>query len=82
MKSKIKFPCHYPIKVIGEECQSFTSEVCDIITEQTEIIDIKKNISKGERYVSLSIVLVATDEALIKTLFKKISSLSFVKMVL
>lgn len=80
--NKIEFPCDYLIKVIGEDNNTFTNDICEMVSSETKILNLTENRSQNKRFISLSITIDASNEAMIKTLFEKLNQHPAVKMIL
>ena len=82
---KIEFPLDYPIKVIGDNGDSFISDVSDVIKQYDPKFDqtcIKPVPSKKGTFVSLRLTIWATGEEQLDALHKALVALPNVKMVL
>lgn len=82
---KIEFPCDYPIKVLGEQSDDFEQQILSVFGRHAPGLDparvTSKQSSKG-RFVSVTVVIVATGEQQLAALFDDLKRLPAVKMVL
>lgn len=81
----IEFPCeNYPIKVLGDAFAGFQEEVLRVIQNHARICGTPAplNASRNGRFSALTVNIVATGEAQLKSLHEELKGLSFVKMVL
>lgn len=82
---KIKFPCDYPIKVMGEANSLFHQHVLATMDKYAEGFDRSKvsiRDSKNGRWQSMTIVITATGTLQLSKIFKELKSNKLVKMVL
>ena len=81
----IEFPCpDYPIKVIGEAFDGYVEQVLAVVEKHGELSVAPKAPvpSRNGRFVSLTVLIVATGEDQLKALHGALKVLPFVKMVL
>ena len=82
---KIEFPCSYPIKVIGASVEGFKDLVLSIVARhdaQFDYTTVSVNDSKNGNYRSIRMVITATGESQLKSLFEELKATGQVKMVL
>ncbi|MBD3657841.1 MULTISPECIES: HP0495 family protein [Marinobacter] len=82
---KIEFPCDYVIKVIGDHAPDFTEFVVAVVEQHAPGIcesDISINESRGGRFCSVRLKIVATGEPQLKALFEDLKASGRVHMVL
>ena len=81
----IEFPCHFPIKVMGEVHDEFTSTVIEIIKQKNKKFDPStiemKGSSKG-RYISLTCFVYVTSKPELDDIYRSLSSHPMIKVVL
>ncbi|MFL2856574.1 MAG: YbeD family protein [Pseudohongiellaceae bacterium] len=83
--SKIKFPCLYPIKIIGKAVDDFQVSVIAAVERYTGTITsdlIKVQPSRQNNYLSVTITIAATGEDQLKNIFLDLKKIESVKMVL
>ncbi|MDI9246221.1 DUF493 domain-containing protein [Marinobacter sp. CHS3-4] len=82
---KIEFPCDYVIKVIGDAAPDFVEFVLSVVEYHAPEVsedDVTVKDSKGGRFVSVNLTIVATGEPQLKALFEDLKSSGRVHMVL
>ena len=82
---KIKFPCLYPIKVIGHAVDNFRTQVLEAIERHTGAIDrnlVHLKPSKHSNYLSITVTIAATGEPQIQSIFSDLKEIESVKLVL
>ncbi|HBO18771.1 MAG TPA: hypothetical protein DD612_03885 [Methylophilaceae bacterium] len=81
----IEFPCHFPIKVMGEVHDAFTSTVIEIIKQKNEKFDPSTIEMKGSsegRYISLTCFVYVTSKPELDDIYRSLSSHPMIKVVL
>ena len=81
----IEFPCHFPIKVMGEVHDAFTATVIEIIKQKTEKFDPSTIEMKGSsegRYISLTCYVYVTSKPELDDIYRSLSSHPMIKVVL
>ena len=81
----IEFPCHFPIKVMGEVHDAFTSTVIEIIKQKNEKFDPRTIEMKGSsegRYISLTCFVYVTSKPELDDIYRSLSSHPMIKVVL
>ena len=81
----IEFPCHFPIKVMGEVHDEFTSTVIKIIKEKNQKFDPSTIEMKGSsegRYISLTCFVYVTSKPELDDIYRSLSSHPMIKVVL
>ena len=81
----IEFPCHFPIKVMGEVHDAFTSTVIEIIKQKNEKFDpttIEMKGSSEGRYISLTCFVYVTSKPELDDIYRSLSSHPMIKVVL
>lgn len=82
---KIEFPCDYPIRVMGNKCEEFLSNVISIVERHADIpnkTDIRLRDSSKGTFVSALMVIRATGPEQLNALHMELRTYSAVKMVL
>lgn len=82
---QIEFPCAYPIKVMGEDVDDFSTAVLQIIRSHAPDLDetsISYRSSRNGRYLSLRVTITATGESQLKAMFEELKASGRVQMVL
>ncbi len=81
----IKFPCLYPIKIIGIADPAFQSTVIEAVERHTGFIDselIRNKPSKLSNYLSITVTIAATGEDQLRSIFTDLKAIESVKLVL
>lgn len=84
-KPKIKFPCDYPIKVIGRASDDFEARVMAAVNPHLDKPyegKVESRDSKEGNYVSLTLTIRATSEKQLKALFEDLKKDDDIMMVL
>ena len=81
----IEFPCHFPIKVMGEVHDEFTSTVIEIIKQKNSSFDPSTIEMKGSsegRYISLTCFVYVTSKPELDDIYRSLSTHPMIKVVL
>ncbi|AHE97937.1 YbeD family protein [Thioalkalivibrio paradoxus] len=84
-ESLLKFPCRFPIKVMGEAHPELFAAVETAIAQHVpdrDSVEIVRRDSSGGRYVGVTITLTATSQAQLDALYRALQRCSRVRMVL
>lgn len=84
-QSLLKFPCDFPIKVMGHLVESFAEEVCAVVKAhdpQFDAASIEMRPSKNGNYLSVTVMVRATSRDQLDTLYRALTSHPMVKVVL
>lgn len=84
-ESLINFPCDFPIKIIGQNTDTFNKDIIEIVKKNyPDTLDenIKTKVSKDNKYVSISITVHAHDKASLDELYMQLTSHPEIRMVL
>ncbi|MCB1672985.1 MAG: DUF493 domain-containing protein [Gammaproteobacteria bacterium] len=82
---KIEFPCDYPIKVMGIASEGFQAEVMEVIHRHASPVPedrISERASARGNYLSITVVIEATGEAQLASIFRELMDQASVKIVL
>ena len=82
---KIVFPCRYPVKIVGSNTIDFVARVTAIVREfdaQLTEDDVSVRLSSGNKFCSVTCVIVATGEPQLKALHEKLRTVNEVSLVL
>lgn len=83
--SIIQFPCYFPIKIIGNNTDSFLSEIKNTInkflTEGHEP-KISTKTSKNESYLSITVTIYVENQLTLDNVYRAVTQHPDVKMVL
>lgn len=81
----IEFPCHFPIKIIGPNSETFPKEIKEIILKHfPEFADesLTKQASKQGNFLSFTATVMAENQAMLDDFYRELSKHPEVKMVL
>ncbi|WP_028304940.1 HP0495 family protein [Oceanospirillum maris] len=82
---KIEFPCDYPLKILGHAGEDFQQTVLDVIEVHAPGFDQASvtlvDSSKG-RFQSVRVIITATGEPQLKSIFEDLKATGRVKMVI
>jgi len=81
----IEFPCDFPIKVMGETRDDFTSEIIKTITAILPSFDASKiemRGSSGGKYISLTCIVHVTSKPQLDDIYRALTSHPMVKVTL
>jgi putative lipoic acid-binding regulatory protein len=81
----IEFPCMFPIKVMGEVHDEFTSTVIKIIKQKNKDFDPSTIEMKGSsegRYISLTCFVYVTSKHELDDIYRSLSTHPMIKVVL
>lgn len=82
---EIRFPCEYPIKVMGVASSCFSEEVVTVFQRHAPEVDreqIKVRESRQGTYLSVTVVIQATGKEQLEQLFQDLKTVAGVKLVL
>ncbi|MCZ6828061.1 MAG: DUF493 family protein [Gammaproteobacteria bacterium] len=82
---KIEFPCDYPIKVLGRQCEEFESVVIEIIERHAPGIDLSRINVKSSRkgtFTSMTVFITATGQPQLEALHGDLMASGLVQMVI
>lgn len=83
--SLIDFPCHFPIKIIGDSTPEFKLEITEIIYKHfpgTEESHFAFKDSQQGRYLSITVSVYVCDQATLDALYQDLTRHPATKMVL
>lgn len=82
--SLIKYPCDFPIKVMGKSQDGFTQVVLDIVKTHAPDFDdalIETRLSKNGTYLSLTCTILATSRIQLDNLYQELHDHPMVMLV-
>ena len=83
--SPIKYPCSFPIKVMGAKADGFVHSIIQVAEQFDPSFDastVELRPSKGGNYLGLTITVTATSREQLDALYRALSSHPMVKVVL
>lgn len=81
----LEFPTPFPIKIMGEASETLLPSIIDIVLQHAPDFDpasVELRPSKQGRYLGITCTINATSQAQLDNLYREISALPFVKMML
>ncbi len=84
-ESLIKFPCHFPIKIIGDAHQDFINQISALIMTHLKEFDTKSieaKFSKEGKFISLTCNIYVTSKHQLDEIYKDLSAHPMTKFVL
>ncbi len=80
-----EFPCLFPIKAMGLNKPEFNSIVIHLLQQHVDEIndnDIKSKFSKGDKYLSITITILASSKKQLDAIYQDLSDCPDVLMAL
>ena len=80
---EFEFPASYPLKIMGRNLPEFTATVVDIVAEHDPTFDrdtVKIRGSSKGTFVSLNLVITATDREMLDKLYSQLRACGLVNM--
>jgi len=84
-ESPLTFPCHFPIKVMGKNQPHFETTVVTLVQRHApdfEAATVQTRLSKGDRYISLTLTVHATSRAQLDAIYRDLTACEDVAMAL
>jgi putative lipoic acid-binding regulatory protein len=84
-ESIIKFPCPFPIKMMGRDTPEFRATVRSLVEKHTGPIDdsaVSDAVSRKGNFVSVTITVIATSQDQLDDIYRDVSSHDDVLMAL
>jgi putative lipoic acid-binding regulatory protein len=85
METRPIYPCVFPVKIIGECCDEFETNVLSVMRRYVEDLSaeqIGRKKSRDGKYLSLTIDIIAKDREQIEKLYSELNAQKKVIMVL
>jgi putative lipoic acid-binding regulatory protein len=85
MSTLFKFPCEFPLKVMGRDTDDFRSLVLGIVQKHAGALDaanIEERPSKDGTYLSLTCTFTAQSQEQLDALYRELTSCERVMVVL
>jgi putative lipoic acid-binding regulatory protein len=83
--SPIRYPCAFPLKVMGANVEGFAEAVVGIVQRFDESFDartVERRPSRGNNYLGLTLTITATSREQLDELYRTLSTHPMVKVVL
>jgi putative lipoic acid-binding regulatory protein len=84
-ESPLKFPCVFPIKVMGRHEADFASRVIEIISEHTGPVsshNIRSRPSSNGRFLAVTVTVIAESRDQLDDIYRSLTAAEFVLFVL
>lgn len=84
-ESLIKFPCHFPIKVMGKNVPEFSQVICDLLLTMNPDFDassIEMRASSKSNYLSLTCKVPVNNQDELDNIYRALSGHELVSVVL
>jgi putative lipoic acid-binding regulatory protein len=84
-KPTLKFPCEFPLKIIGEQADDFPELVLTIVRRHVPDLDergVSSRLSSGGKYCSVSCEFVAKSRAQVDDLYRELTAHPRIRWVL
>ncbi len=80
----LRFPCMFPIKVMGLNTEAFSSAVMAIFRKHldTDELSSSSRASSGEKYLSITVTFMAKSRAQLDKLYNELNAHELVLMTL
>ncbi|HET7307667.1 MAG TPA: DUF493 domain-containing protein [Gammaproteobacteria bacterium] len=75
-ESPLKFPCEFPIKIMGREAADFDTHVRAIVDRNVgppDLLEFRRRESRNDRFVSVTVTIRATSRVQLDTLYRELS---------
>jgi putative lipoic acid-binding regulatory protein len=82
---KIEFPCQYPIKILGRQCDHFETTIFDIVESHAPGFcreTINRKVSREGTFCSYTVTITATGEAQLSAMHQALMDSGLVNMVI
>ena len=83
--SPLKFPCDFPIKIIGKESADFDQLVIELLRPHVPDLDqdrVRMRSSRNARYLSVTVTIWATSRAQLDSIYQDLSDHERIVMAL
>ncbi|MCK5876403.1 MAG: DUF493 domain-containing protein [Candidatus Marithrix sp.] len=78
-----KFPCEFPIKIMGVASQDFEAEIVEIVGRHIGTLNsVKSRYSTGSKYMSVTVTFIAQNRPQLDALYMELTKHKLIKMVL
>lgn len=80
-----QFPCHFPLKVIGQNVEGFEIQVMKVVQRHVTEADTSRctrRFSAGNKYLALTISFMAQSQEQLDALYTELNCLELVKVTL
>lgn len=84
-ESLLKFPCEFPIKIVGRDTLEFHQIVAEVFSRHVapyESLRVSRQPSREGRFISLTVTITADSRAQLDTLYSELSRSAHVLVTL
>lgn len=84
-ESLIKFPCDFPIKIMGDNCAEFEAEIIRIVRQHVPALGegaVRQRQSGRGNYLAITVTVRAESKSQLDALYRALSACELAKMVL
>ena len=85
LEVEIKFPCQYPIKIMGRNVDRFEDIIMPILERSSPGLckdSVKRKLSREGNFISITVVLIATGKPQLEQLHLDLKATGLVSLVL
>lgn len=83
--SLLEFPCHFPIKIMGNNSPNFLDEIRQITLKHFPTIENEKithKLSKGNNFLAITVTVYAENQEMLDAFYQDVTKHPDIKMVL
>ncbi|HET6725301.1 MAG TPA: DUF493 domain-containing protein [Gammaproteobacteria bacterium] len=76
-ESPLRFPCEFPIKIMGREAEDFDAHVRAIVDRNIgppDLLEFRRRESRNDRFVSITATVRATSRVQLDTLYRELTA--------
>lgn len=84
-ESLLKFPCDFPIKIMGHDGEALHILISEVISRHapdTKAENIKRRLSKKKNYVSVTVTINATSREQLDNIYRELTASEYTLFVL
>jgi len=84
-ESLIEFPCDFPIKIMGDNCDEFEAEIIRIVRQHVPDLGeaaIRQRQSGKGNYLAITVTIRAQSQSHLDALYRELTACELAKMVL
>jgi len=84
-ESLIEFPCDFPIKIMGDNCDEFEAEIIRIVRQHVPDLGeaaIRQRQSGKGNYLAITVIIRAQSQSHLDALYRELTACKLAKMVL
>lgn len=84
-QSLLEFPCDFPIKIMGKNCEEFEAEIIRIVRLHVPDLGeaaIRQRTSGKGNYLAITVTIRAQSQSQLDALYRQLTACKLTKMVL